>query len=86
MEGDRIREFERRAVRFVLEKGKKIKESVASFAGPKGPQAGGSSMPVEVMSRRKQQLEQMGGQNTGGMFDIIYKKRREREDALKNIE
>lgn len=86
MQSDRIKELERRAVRFVLEKGKKIKEGVASFVAPKAPQTGAGDMPVRVMAERKQKLEGMGGQNPGGMFDIIYKKRREREDALKDIE
>jgi hypothetical protein len=86
MDKGKLKELERRAVMFVLEKGKKVKEAVSSFAAPKGPQSKASDVPLKTMEGRKQKLDEMGGQNTGGMFDIIYKKRKEREDALKDFE
>lgn len=35
------------------------------------------------MDTRRKKLEVMGAKKTGGMFDIIYKKRKEREQTLK---
>ncbi len=40
---------------------------------------------MSAMASRKAALDRIGGAHTGGMFDIIYKKRKETEDALKDI-
>ena len=63
-----------------------IAKVLASFMKSKAPKAGAGDLPDDFMGGRKKKLDAMGGKNTGGMFDIIFKKRKEREDALKNIE
>ena len=46
------------------------------------------SMQVpEIMEKRKKKLDAMSNKKMmGGLFDIIYKKRREREKAVFDIE
>jgi hypothetical protein len=38
-----------------------------------------------VMEGRKRRLDSMGGRNPGGAFDIIYKKTKEKDDALDEL-
>lgn len=49
---------------------------------------GGSSVEASEgrMEKRSKKLEEMGPGHTGGMFDIIYKKRKERENSVKWID
>lgn len=63
----------------------RIKDIAKSLLGPKEP-IGVAAGPEDMMGKRKQRLDQMGGQNTGGMFDIIFKKRKEREKAVRDID
>lgn len=42
--------------------------------------------PTRMMEGRGMKLKTMDEKNMGGMFDIIYKKRKERERALGQIE
>lgn len=60
----------------------RIKEIAKSLMSPDGR----SSSAEDVMDKRKKKLETMGGKNPGGMFDIIYKKTREKNKALDEIE
>ena len=64
----------------------KFKGIVKSFMSSRARGVGASEMPQNFMGVRKKKLDMMGGRNPGGMFDIIYKKRKEREDALRGIE
>lgn len=36
------------------------------------------------MEERKKKLEKLGPKKTGGMFDVIYKGRKAREDAMQD--
>ncbi len=56
----------------------RIKEIAKSLFSPKGT-------PAEAMEKRKKKLDKMPGK-MGGMFDVIYKGRKAREDALKGYE
>ena len=38
------------------------------------------------MEKRKKKIDTMSTKQQGGMFDIIYKKRKEREKALSEID
>lgn len=64
----------------------KFKNIVSALISPKGPSAQASDIPESFMGDRKKKLDGMGGKNMGGMFDIIYKKKKERETSLKEID
>lgn len=58
----------------------KFKGIVRSLLTPKVPTA------EAYMETRKKKLDSMGGKKSGGMFDFIYKKRKERDQALQGID
>ena len=67
------------------ERMKKFKGIIKSLLSPKAPPSG-TAMAEGMMEIRKNKLEMMGPKKTGGMFDIIYKKKKEKEKALSEIE
>lgn len=68
----------------------KLKRLALSLIAPGGQPAMAAPSPQDPllphMDTRQQQLQALGGGNTGGMFDIIYKKRKEREQRMREIE
>lgn len=48
--------------------------------------ASAATLPEDVMESRKRRLDSIGGRKMGGMFDIIFKKRKERENSLRGID
>ena len=74
---------------------KTILEYVMSLLAPGTQQASGAvpaipalpAIPVKpYMDTRQATLQQLGPQQTGGMFDIIYKRKREMDKRLGEIE
>lgn len=66
----------------------RLKALAASLLGPSVTSAQGAPVPgpiVQTMQNRQNTLNQSGGNRLGGMFDIIYRKRKEREDALRDL-
>lgn len=66
----------------------RLKALAASLLGPSVTSAQGSDAPgpvIQTMQNRQNALNQSGGNRLGGMFDIIYRKRKEREDALRDL-
>ena len=64
------------------EKRRGIAESLLSPGAP-GARA---NPPEEMMRRRNARLEAIGKKKGGGMFDFIYRKRKEREAAINEID
>lgn len=64
----------------------KFKGIVKSLMSQQSRSASAAEMPGNMMDSRKKRLEKIGPKNTGGMFDIIYKKRKETESALGEID
>ncbi len=60
----------------------RIKGIAKSLMSPGGT----SEFAVYLMQKRIKKLYILGGKKTGGMFDIIYKGRKAREDALGDID
>ena len=46
----------------------------------------GNPSAEAYMEKRKKKIDTMSTKQQGGMFDIIYKKRKEREKALSEID
>lgn len=64
-------------------KSDRFKGLVSSLLSPGVPKAEGATMPLKYMENRKAKLDSLEKKSTGGMFDFIYKKRKEREKTLK---
>lgn len=60
----------------------RIKDIAKGLLSPSGAPASAEDM----MEKRKKKLDMMGGKKMGGMFDVIYKGRKVREDALKGYD
>lgn len=60
----------------------RFKDIAMSLMSPDGR----SAQAEGVMEKRKKKLEMMGGKKSGGMFDVIYKGRKAREEALGGID
>jgi hypothetical protein len=59
-----------------------LKDIVAAIFAPRANQPLSAE---NLMMERRRKLDQMGGGNPGGAFDIIYKKTKEKNDALDKL-
>jgi hypothetical protein len=64
----------------------KWKGIIKTLFSPVGDTAKAEERMVGHMEKRGKILTKHGPEHTGGMFDIIFKKRKEREQTIKNVE